>query len=413
MQNIAIFDIGKTNKKAFVFDEDYRILFEKTTQLPETVDEDGFSCEDLSLLENWIHETALEIKNEPHFQIKAVNCTAYGASFVHLGDDLRPVTPLYNYLKPFPQGLLDVFLKPYGGADQIALETASPLLGSLNSGLQLYRLKKEKPRVYEKISYTLHLPQWVYFLISGGKIPGPDLTSIGCHTLLWDFQKKDYHHWVKTEGLIKKFPPIADYSCGLHDSSAALLPYLKTFDEPFVLISTGTWCISLNPFNDEPLTADELKQDCLCYLTRDGQPIKAARYFGGNEHEQAVHRLAAKYEVSPDFYKKEGLRADQENLTGLPEALEDYAGFMRELVKKQAASTRLAIGKTPVHRIFVDGGFSQNPLYMNLLAEAFPDIEVAASEVAQATALGAALAIHRDWNPKGLPAGLVKFVARP
>ena len=34
---------------------------------------------------------------------------------------------------------------------------------------------------------------------------------------------------------------------GLHDSSAALIPYLSAFREPFILLSPGTWCISLNP----------------------------------------------------------------------------------------------------------------------------------------------------------------------
>ena len=91
----------------------------------------------------------------------------------------------------------------------------------------------------------------------------------------------------------------------MHDSSAALIPYLACFDEPFLLISTGTWCISLNPFNHEPLTAEELQQDCLCYLSYEGKPVKAARYFGGNEHEQTVKKIASGLitGVSEDFYK--------------------------------------------------------------------------------------------------------------
>ena len=36
---ILIFDIGKTNKKVFLFDEDYNIVFEKTEILPEIKDE--------------------------------------------------------------------------------------------------------------------------------------------------------------------------------------------------------------------------------------------------------------------------------------------------------------------------------------------------------------------------------------
>ena len=26
--------------------------------------------------------------------------------------------------------------------------------------------------------------------------------------MLWDFQKNDYHDWVKAEGIAEKFPPL-------------------------------------------------------------------------------------------------------------------------------------------------------------------------------------------------------------
>lgn len=234
------------------------------------------------------------------------------------------------------------------------------------------------------------------------------MTSLGCHTMLWDFRKNDYHDWVKKEGLVEKFPPIAQTATGLHDSSAALIPYLATMQEPFVLISTGTWCISLNPFNTEPLTPEELAQDCLCYLTREGRPVKAARYFGGHEHEQAVKKIAREYGVEDDFYKT----AQASGGVAYPDfqnAQDAYARMMEQLVAKQVASTRLALGNSPVRRIFVDGGFSGNRLYMRLLTAAFPQMEVFAAEVAQATALGAALAVHADWNTRAVPSHLISL----
>ena len=38
------------------------------------------------------------------------------------------------------------------------------------------------------------------------------MTSIGCHTALWDYKKQDYHTWVKDEGIDKKLAPIVDAS---------------------------------------------------------------------------------------------------------------------------------------------------------------------------------------------------------
>jgi sugar (pentulose or hexulose) kinase len=64
---------------------------------------------------------------------------------------------------------------------------------------------------------------------------------------------------------------------------------------------------------------------------------------------------------------------------------------------------------TDVKRIFVDGGFSKNAIYMNLLAAAFPDIEVYAASMAQATALGTALAVHHSWNKRPIPNDLIEL----
>jgi sugar (pentulose or hexulose) kinase len=321
MSHILIFDIGKTNKKLFVFDEDYRIVFEKSEQLPETTDEDGDSCEDVHLLAHWVRSSFKEVIQLPDFQIKAVNFSGYGASFVYLDEKGEIIAPLYNYLKSYPESLQKQFYEKYDGEEEFARRTASPVLGSLNSGMQLYRLKYEQPAVFQKIKYALHLPQFLSWLIAGQ--PVSELTSIGCHTNLWDFTKNDYHEWVRREGILEKFPPLAGklggnfklppnlppnltVGAGLHDSSAALIPYLASFDEPFVLLSTGTWSISLNPFNDRPLTAEELQQDCLCYLTREGKPVKASRLFAGHEHDEAVKKIAADFGVEVARISKSG-----------------------------------------------------------------------------------------------------------
>ena len=39
---IAIFDIGKTNKKLILFNEDLRVVSEKEQKFAEIKDEDGF-----------------------------------------------------------------------------------------------------------------------------------------------------------------------------------------------------------------------------------------------------------------------------------------------------------------------------------------------------------------------------------
>jgi sugar (pentulose or hexulose) kinase len=444
---IAIFDIGKTNKKLLVFDEQYNLIYEESKKLEETVDEDGFACENVKELTRWVKDSFDKLLADRRFDIKALNFSAYGASFVYLDEKGEVIAPLYNYLKPYSKTLQDEFYKKYGGDSLVAKQTASPILGSLNSGMQLYRLKNEKPELFQQIRHALHLPQYLSYILSG-KL-NTDITSIGCHTNLWNFQQHKYHTWVKQEGITEKLPPIlgctepAGYindriavGAGLHDSSAALIPYLATFKTPFVLLSTGTWCISLNPFNHSQLSDYELYEDCLCYLSYEGKPVKASRLFAGYEHEQQVKRLARHFQKPEDHYtvvavdkellrkqkqgKKELEKKEQTAMVGqsafAKRNLQDFKSYedayhqlIADLVTQQVRSTNIVLKGTGARRIFVDGGFSNNPIYMHLLALAYPDLEVCAASVAQATAMGAALAIHKEWNSSAVPTDLVKL----
>ena len=444
---IAIFDVGKTNKKLLLFNEQYELLQEDSRPMDEITDEDGFPCDDVQTLASWIRESYTRLLSSQQYEVKGINFSGYGASFVYIGVDGRVMLPLYNYLKPYPKPLLETFYAKYGGKDLVASQTASPILGSLNSGMQVYRLKEERPEVFEKVSAVLHLPQYLSYVLTGAL--HTDITSIGCHTNLWDFTRQHYHKWVTEENIEEKFPAIKDCTAlagytkegipvgtGLHDSSAALIPYLASFTEPFVLLSTGTWCITLNPFNPHPLTMDELKSDCLCYLTYKGKPVKASRLFAGNEHEQQVKRLSAYYQQEVDYYKTvqadplllkkylpdfDGLKNDlggylpaesvfaDRDLADFASYEEAYHLLIADLMVLQVQSSWLVMKDTSVQKIFVDGGFSKNPIYMQLLSAAFPDKEVYAATVAQASSLGAAMAIHSLWNKQSLSASLVQL----
>lgn len=447
---IAIFDIGKTNKKLFLFDQQYQIMFEKSARLTETVDEDNFPCENLESLRLFVFDSLMEVFRRPEFELKALNFSTYGASLVYLDKEGKALTPLYSYLKPYPEELKKQFYDTYGGEEAFTLRTASPVLGSLNSAMQLYRIKYEQPALFREIKYALHLPQYVSQLVSGRYYS--DITSIGCHTNLWDFRKNTYHEWVTKEGVLEKLPPLV--SCqevlptsfpgsnfgtgvGLHDSSAALIPYLESFPEPFILLSTGTWCISINPFNQFPLKPEELKQDCLSFLNFQGKPVKASRLFAGNEHEQQVKKIGAHFHKSDFWYKniafnpetivqlrkKNEIKPEKANpsdmlkeslfekreLATFSTAEEAYHQLMLDLVTQQYVSTQLVLKDTAVKRIFVDGGFSKNALYMNLMAAFFPGLEVFAASVAQATAVGTAMALHHSWNRSTFPKNIIKL----
>ncbi|MDX1939328.1 MAG: FGGY family carbohydrate kinase [Saprospiraceae bacterium] len=430
MKVTAIFDIGKTNKKFFLFDENYQEVFKTYSHFEEIEDEDGFPADDLAAIQDWIKTIFHQILQNKAYQVEAVNFSTYGASFVHIDQKGQPVAPLYNYTKPYSDDILQSFYDKYGSALKIAKETASPPLQMLNAGLQLYWLKYAKPQIFNKIRWSLHLPQYISFLFTG--IPVSDYTSIGCHTMLWDFEKKDYHDWVYAEEIDKILPPIISANTsinknydgqiikmgiGIHDSSAALLPYLQADKKPFLLISTGTWSISLNPYKEEILTEEDLLLDCLNYMRIDGKPVKAARLFLGNEYRIQVEKLCTHFGKAYGYHRK--IKFDKAlyhrlKLNELPHfhfesinlprtqpemtRLDVFENFktafhqlMIELVELQVQSVERAIGDTPIQKIYIDGGFADNDIYLQLLKRHFTNYTLYTAKSPLGSALGAAM----------------------
>jgi sugar (pentulose or hexulose) kinase len=430
---ILIFDIGKTTKKVLLFDMNFHTLEEKTVHFQEAKDEDGFPCENLTVLTQWVLEMVNHYLSQPEFLITHVNFSAYGASLVHLSNG-HVVSPFYNYLKPFPEDCKTNFLGTYDDKNSLLVSTASPYLGLLNSGLQLYWLKHKKPQLFRSIDTSLHFPQYFTYLLSKEKFT--DITSVGCHTMLWDFAKSDYHDWVDKEQLRHLFPKIysADHTTsynqngtevtigvGVHDSSAALMPYLAVMKEKFLLLSTGTWNICFNPFNAELLADNELSQDCLCFLTYDGQPVKASRIFLGHEHELQQLALAKHFHVDPQFYTTiefdRGLFQRLKQSDGFksfaplgmegtgprldsPPLFTDYDTFanfaeaqhhlIRQLVRWQKVSIDLVDPAAEIKKLIVVGGFTKSKLFLEILKSELPERTIMVSDHPRAAALGAA-----------------------
>ena len=433
----AVFDIGKTNKKFFLFDEELKEVFNTYTRFDAIPDEDGFDSEAILPLRDWMIQTFLDALNSAEFEIKKLNFSGHGASFVHTDGSGEPVTPLYDYLKPYPEELLEKFYQENGGKMAFCQQTSSPPLAMLNSGLQIYFLKHAKPEYFKNVKYCLHLPQYLSSIFTGQLVS--DYTSIGCHTGLWDFEKMDYHDWVKKEGiepllppilagdtLLKTKPELGSIPCGIgvHDSSGALLPYLEQEKEPFALLSTGTWAISINPFNKTPLSESELTKDCLQFLSISGQPIKISRLFIGEEHKYQVDEMYAHWNLPLGTYKKMkfdraafekvgssrqkrigfhylkpqdyGLeRARQTDWSSFTDFEEAYYTFIHELTDIQVASLQLVLDGAPVQRIFVDGGFNANSIFLEMLRIKLPDHEIIPSDFPNGSALGAAMLVNK------------------
>jgi sugar (pentulose or hexulose) kinase len=166
-------------------------------------------------------------------------------------------------------------------------------------------------------------------------------------------------------------------------------------------------------------------------LSFRGSPVKASRIFAGYQHEQEVRRISAHFKKPENYYttviynqeiidslrkvnikNTSGRSPDdslfhRRDLSTFQNYEEAYHQLMLDIIRDQTHALHLILDGTDVKRIFVDGGFGKNLLYMHLLAESLNKIEVFAASVPQATAMGAALAIHEAWNNRTLPNDII------
>lgn len=427
----AVFDIGRTNKKFFVFDDQFREVHRVYATFPMVTDEDGFPCEDLTALVSWMRQTLRATVADPRFRITALNFSAYGASLVHVDESGAPLTPLYNYEKPYPAGLAEELYAKYNGATDFALATGSDAAGMLNSGLQLYWLKRTRPKIFARIAYSLHLPQYLSYVFTGR--PVSEFTSIGCHTALWDYRQRNYHEWVHKEGVARVLAPVVPASTtypvrcldqtlrvgvGLHDSSAALLPYLQCEPRRFCLLSTGTWSVSLNPFAGGPLRNDDQVGDCINYMTVGGEPVRAARLFLGEEYRRQTEWLAERFGVpvgevhrvsfdqhffdqaNGDDRPELSLFTDAETVRAanhIPKAwtlARAYHFVMDALSEHQYRSLADALDHRWPAALYLDGGFGDNEVFCAALCRRLAGTEFYLTDASMGSALGAAVCLH-------------------
>ena len=450
---IAVFDVGKTNKKLLLFDYSLKLVLEQEIRVAEKRDDDGFECDNIELIEKWIRESINKLVHSEKYDLTALNFATYGATIVYLDANGQRITPVYNYLKPIDEKIPERLYRRYGGQDEFCRRTASPALGMLNSGIQILWLKTAKPEVFSKVRYILHFPQYLSYLISG-KICS-EHTSIGCHTGLWDFDNMKYHQWVTDQELDLPEPvPVGTFTevvidgkrikvgIGIHDSSSSLAPYFTGNKGKFLLISSGTWCINMNPFNNEKLSVEQLDNDCLCYMSVARQPVKSSRLFLGNMHETGVKMLNDHFRTTEDFYKN--VKYDQDLIKmlkdrysgdrraffnsgpGLREFKEridlfDFKSFdegYHQLMSELSDLTYEAISlilpdKDDTENLYITGGFAKNKIFLKLIAKSFLSKKVYTSEISNSTALGAALVIYQSISDKQpeLNLGLTEYHA--
>ena len=205
---------------------------------------------------------------------------------------------------------------------------------------------------------------------------------------------------------------------GIHDSSSALIPYIRGSKKPFVLVSTGTWSVSLNPYCKSSLTNNDIQKDTINYMRINGKTVKSSKLLLGNEYKYQVTQLNKHFGVPYELHKSVKFNGDifhklSENFeycfcwkdlsdAEMPKETtishttyeEAYHQLMIELVKLQVKSIESAKGgDTSIKRLFVDGGFSDNDVFIKLLSHYLRGMKLRSAGSSLGSALGAAIVV--------------------
>ena len=461
---IAVIDIGMTNKKVAIYDEQLHQL-EATYRTFEPVPVQNCQTHDLEAMEAWFIQ---ELGRTAHaYPIRAIAITTHGATFVCVGPDGKPAVPCVYYTHEPGNAFHDAFYARFGSPEALQAETGTPYFKALiNPAKGILFAQQQFPEGFKRTAYILNYPQYWAYRFTG--IVGAENTYVGCHTYLWDWQRGTWSSVARGLGITDLLPkelkhswdvlgtisselaqatglkPDTIVTMGIHDSNASLLPHFaKKGRQGFVLNSTGTWCVIMNPVSTYGFKKDELGKVVFFNQSAFGSPVKTAIFLGGYEFEtwsailQELHHCKDLPPYRAELYR-EILRQKEAFL--LPELTAGSGQFpqskprvieggveypYRDILTRKAippcfsdfergiAVLRISLvmqtltaleraGLQKGQEVFTEGGFRKNEAYNVMLSSALADNPLALTDIAEATAFGAAMTAKMALTGKSL-----------
>ncbi|QHQ35910.1 FGGY-family carbohydrate kinase [Algicella marina] len=420
---VAVIDIGKTNAKLALVDlarlEEIAVVTRPNTVLP------GPPWPHFDVEGHWAFVLEGLARFHAEQGVDAIAVTTHGASCALLDAQGGLAAPILDYEHDGPDAVAAEYDALRPGFDETG---SSRLPQGLNVGAQLHWMLGEMPGLRERVATVLTYPQYWAHRLTG--VAASDVTSLGCHTDLWSPTTGRFTELPQRLGLGGKMaaprrpgellgrvlPQVARATglpqdtpvvTGIHDSNASLYPHIRAHSAPFSTVSTGTWVVVMAVGSRSE--ALDPARDTLLNVSAEGQPVPSARFMGGREFE--IVRDGADTEATPQA----AARVLDTGIMLLPSVVpgtgpypgrtmawigtepavgsaERSAALAFYLALMTATCLRLA-----GHRgdIFVEGPFTQNGSYLDMLA-AVTDDRVLKMRSSTGTSIGAALLFSDD-----------------
>ncbi len=300
---IAVLDIGKTNKKVLIFSDELKMIDSeyKSIEADETGD---IHFEKTTETKEWFFDTLADFAKK--YDIGSISISTHGATFVCIDKKGKLSMPVVAYTTPTDDNFQDKFFEKYGTPEELQRKYLTCNLGGLtNLGKGIEFVKETYPNEFANTAMILNYPQYFGFELTGNY--GAEPTFLGCHSYLWDNDKKGFSDIIKEIGAKDKVPAKIENSnailgtikpelhkklglsedvivtMGVHDSNSSLVPYIIQASEDFILNSTGTWCVAMCPNDDTNYTQNDIETGSFHNINIFGEPVKTSTFMGGGE----------------------------------------------------------------------------------------------------------------------------------
>ena len=399
MRHVAVLDVGKTNAKTVLVDvaSMAEIRLKKTSSpVSDCLPFPHFDTERL-----WRFLLSSLEEFSKHAKVDAVCAATHGAAAALVDEQGELVLPVLDYLYDGP----DEFAEEYDLRRPEFSLTGTPRLScGLNLGAQLFWLQRKFPRGFDRVRWILPYPHYWTMRLCG--VCAADPTMLGAHTDLWVPGRNQLSDLAQNEGWSRLIPDVrtpgeplgcvlasvaaatgldrrTQVLCGIHDSNASLVTHIANREEPFTVVSTGTWVITMS-VGGRNVQLDE-RRDTLVNVSYRGRPVPSARFMGGREFELLVDNPTLK--VGSDV----AFEVMRRRITILPTITEGCGPFpgcasgrmgvgpdkpelrlvavSYYLAMMTAACVDITGGDGPV---IVEGPMADNSHYLDLLSAAVP-----------------------------------------
>jgi len=417
-RGIAVVDAGKTNTKIVLFGPDGRPVAERKVASLNHEGPPYRSIDPAPLIA--LCQTALP-ELDAILPIDLVVPSAHGAALACLAGEGSLALPIMDYTSEPPAEII----AGYRQIEPPFSEVFCPLLPmALTHGLQLYWQQQSFAQEFAHIKTIVPWIQYVGFCLSGKLVT--EISGMACQSQLVDIQKGRLSSLVYAMGWENFFPPLAKawepighlraeflskefrgsgkVLAGVHDSNANYLRYLAGGQKKFTLLSTGTWIIGFD--TEAKLESLIQEKDTVSNTDVFGNQVACCRFFGGREFEvlsegapgeaatltAVQHVIDQKAYALPSFTDGGGPvphSGGKGKVVGERPASPEQRASLASLYCALMVSESLdALGSR--HDIIVDGPFSKNLVFLQVLAQLREGQKVLASDLRDGTTAGAA-----------------------